>query len=226
MEVAERLMDNILGVADIGHSLNHIHEIGGIRKMLHWIIHGPPQLIPNEVKDTKAFFIRCHPIEKIWSKVPQSCDISNLRVDSGTKELIEIVVVRVKLVRLALNGCISAREHKGKLLGLVLVLIVHGGASFVLRTKTQEPRESHVVDGALLALSCPCDGVVMGIEVVRTMELSKDFFVPIVPKTHDVVEPNLLALVNHRVEHGIVKLLVILPINILHWHNGSHVLRS
>jgi hypothetical protein len=29
------------------------------------------------------------------------------------------------------------------------------------------------------------------------MELSKDFFVPIVPKTHDVVEPNLLALVNH-----------------------------
>jgi hypothetical protein len=27
--------------------------------------------------------------------------------------------------------------------------------------------------------------------------LSKDFFVPIVPKTHDVVEPNLLALVNH-----------------------------
>jgi hypothetical protein len=37
----------------------------------------------------------------------------------------------------------------------------------------------------------------MGIEVVRTMELSKDFFVPIVPKTHDVVEANLLALVNH-----------------------------
>jgi hypothetical protein len=48
-----------------------------------------------------------------------------------------------------------------------------------------------------LALSCPCDGVVMGIEVVRTMELSKDFFVPILPKTHDVVEPDLLALVNH-----------------------------
>jgi hypothetical protein len=35
---------------------------------------------------------------------------------------------------------------------------VHGGASFVLRTKTQEPRESHVVDGELLSLSCPCDG--------------------------------------------------------------------
>jgi hypothetical protein len=30
-EVAKRLMDNILGIADIGHSLNHIHEIGGIR---------------------------------------------------------------------------------------------------------------------------------------------------------------------------------------------------
>jgi hypothetical protein len=94
-EVAKRLMDNILGVADIGHSLNHIHEIGGIRKMLHGIIHGPPQLIPNEVKDTKAFFIRCHPIEKVGSKVSQSRNISDLRIKSGTKELIEIVVVGV-----------------------------------------------------------------------------------------------------------------------------------
>jgi hypothetical protein len=63
--------------------------------MLHGIIHGPPQLIPNEVKDTKAFFIRCHPIEKIWSIVSQSRNISNLRINSGMKELIEIVVVVV-----------------------------------------------------------------------------------------------------------------------------------
>jgi hypothetical protein len=118
--------------------------------------------------------------------------------------LIEIVVVGVKLVRLALNGQISARKHKGELLGFVLVLIVHGGAPLILRAKTQEPREGHVINGALLTLSCPCDGVVMGIEVVRTMELSKNFFVPIVPKTHDVIEANFLALVNNRVEHGVV----------------------
>jgi hypothetical protein len=125
-EVAKRLMDNILGVADICHSLNHVHEIGSIRKMLHGIIHGPPQLIPNEVKDTKSFFIRCHPMEKTWSIISQSRNISNLRSNSGTKELIEIVVVGIKFVRLALNGQISARKHKGELLGLVLVLIVHG----------------------------------------------------------------------------------------------------
>jgi hypothetical protein len=190
-------MDNILGVADIGHSLNHIHEIGGIGKVLHWIIHGPPQLIPNEVEDTKTFFIRCHSIEKIGSKIPKSGHISNLRVDSGTEELIEIIVVRIELVRFALNGRISARKHEGELLGLVFVLIVHGGAPFILRTKTQEPREGHVVNCAFLALSCPCDGVVMGIEVVGAMELSKDFFVPIIPKAHDVVEPDLLTLVNH-----------------------------
>jgi hypothetical protein len=163
-------------------------------------------------------------MDKIWSIISQSCNISNLRVNSGTKELIEIVVVGVKLVRLALNGQISARKHKGELLGLVLVIIMHGGAPFVLRTKTQEPREGHVVNGALLTLSCPCDGVVMGIEVVRTMELSKDFFVPIVSKAHDVIEANLLALINDRVEYGVVKLFIVLPINVLHWHNGSHVL--
>jgi hypothetical protein len=44
----------------------------------------------------------------------------------------------------------------------------------------------------------------MGIEVVRAMELSKNFFVPIVSKAHDVIESNLLALVNNRVEHGVV----------------------
>jgi hypothetical protein len=56
-KVTKRLMDNILGIADICDSLNHIHEIGGIWKMLHRIIHGPSQLIPNEVKYTKSFFI-------------------------------------------------------------------------------------------------------------------------------------------------------------------------
>jgi hypothetical protein len=68
-EVTKRFMDNILGIADICNSLNHAHEIGGIWKMLHQIIHGPSQLIPNEVKYTKSFFIRCHSIEEIWSIV-------------------------------------------------------------------------------------------------------------------------------------------------------------
>jgi hypothetical protein len=165
--------------------------------MLHGIIHGPPQLIPNEVKDTKSFFIQCHPMEKIWSIITQSCNISYLRINSGTNELIEIVVVGIELVRLALNGQISAKKHKGELLGLVLVLIVHGRTSLILRAKTQKPREGHVINGALLTLSCPSDGVVMRIEVVRAMELSKNFFVPIVPKSHDVKEANFLALVNN-----------------------------
>jgi hypothetical protein len=47
----EGLMDNILGIADVCDSLNHVHEVGGIREILHWIVHSSPQLIPNEVKD-------------------------------------------------------------------------------------------------------------------------------------------------------------------------------
>jgi hypothetical protein len=36
------------------------------------------------------------------------------------------------------------------------------------------------------------------------MELSKNFLIPIVPKTHDVIETNFLAFVNDGVEHGVV----------------------
>jgi hypothetical protein len=118
--------------------------------------------------------------------------------------LIEIVVVRVELVRLALNSQISAGKHEGELFGPVLVLIVHGRAPLILRAKSQEPRESHVINSALVPLSCPSDGVVMRIEVVGAMELSKDFFIPIIHKSHDINEANFLALANDGVEHGVV----------------------
>jgi hypothetical protein len=60
-EVTKRLVE-IFWVADIGDSLNHIHKIWGIGEILHGIIHCPPQLIPNEIKDAKPLFIWCHPI--------------------------------------------------------------------------------------------------------------------------------------------------------------------
>jgi hypothetical protein len=75
-EVTKRLMHNILGIANIGDSLNHVHKIRGIREILHGIVHSSSQLIPNEVKYAKAFLIRCHPIKEIWSVVPQSGGIS------------------------------------------------------------------------------------------------------------------------------------------------------
>jgi hypothetical protein len=61
-EVTKWLMHNIFGIANIGDPLNHVHYVGGIGKILHGIIHGPPQLIPNEVKNAKTFLIRYHPI--------------------------------------------------------------------------------------------------------------------------------------------------------------------
>jgi hypothetical protein len=61
-EVTEWLMYNILGIANICDSLNHVHKIGGIGEILHVIIHGPSQLIPNEVENAKTFLIWCHPI--------------------------------------------------------------------------------------------------------------------------------------------------------------------
>jgi hypothetical protein len=42
----------------------------GHRGAIHGIVHHPPQLIPNEIKDTKPLFIRYHPIEEIRRKVP------------------------------------------------------------------------------------------------------------------------------------------------------------
>jgi hypothetical protein len=51
--------------------------------MLHWIIHGPPRLIPNEVEYEKALFLRWHTIKKIWSIVPKSDSISSFGINSG-----------------------------------------------------------------------------------------------------------------------------------------------
>jgi hypothetical protein len=101
---------------------------------------------------------------------------------------------------------------------------VDRGALFVLGPKSQKPREGHVVNGALVSFSGPCDGVIRWVIVVGAMELSKNCFVPIVPKTHDVIETNLLALLNHGVEQGVVEVLIVVPINVPHLHNGHHVL--
>jgi hypothetical protein len=125
-------MDNILWIADIGDSLNHVHEIRGIWEVLHWIIHGPPELIPNEVKYAKPLFVLCNPIEEIGSIVPQGRSISLLRINGGAEELIEIVVVGVELIRLALNSQVTTRKHVREVPRLVLVLIVDRSAVFIL----------------------------------------------------------------------------------------------
>jgi hypothetical protein len=138
--------------------------------------------------------------------------------------LVEIVVVGVELIRLALNSQVTARKHESELPRLVLVLVVDRGALFILRPKSQKPREGHVVNGTLVSLSGPCNGVVIWVIVVGAMEVSKNFLVPVVPKTHDVIETNLLALLNHGVEHSVVEVLIVLPINLPHLHNGHHVL--
>jgi hypothetical protein len=101
---------------------------------------------------------------------------------------------------------------------------VDRGAFFILGPKCQKPRESHVVNGAFVSLSGPCDGVVIWVLIVGTMELRKNLLVPIVPKAHDVIETNFLALLNDRIEHGVVEVLIVLPINVPHFHNGHYVL--
>jgi hypothetical protein len=138
--------------------------------------------------------------------------------------LVEVVVVWIELICLALYSQITARKHERELLGLVLVLIVHGSVPFILRTKSQEPRESHVIYGALVPLCCPCDCIAIRVVVVRAMELSKNLLVPIIPKPHEIIETKLLALLNHGVEHGVVEFFVVLLINILHLHYWSHVI--
>jgi hypothetical protein len=84
--------------------------------------------------------------------------------------------------------------------------------------------EKVIIYGALVPLGCPCDGIVIGVVIIRAMELGENFFVPIIPKPHEIIETNLLALLNHRVEHGVVEVLIVLPIDVPHLHNWSHVL--
>jgi hypothetical protein len=64
---------------------------------------------------------------------------------------------------------------------------MNGSAFFILRTKSQESRESHVVYGALVPLGCPCDGIVIGVVIIRAMELGENILIPIVPKPHEII---------------------------------------
>jgi hypothetical protein len=88
----------------------------------------------------------------------------------------------------------------------------------------QQPRESHIVNGELVPLGCPSDGVLMSIKVVGAMELSQNLLIPIIAKTHDIKEAHLFTLLNNLIEHRIVELLIVLPINVLHLHNRNFVL--
>jgi hypothetical protein len=101
--------------------------------------------------------------------------------------LVEVVVIWIELIRLALNSQVTAKKHEGELPRLVLGLIVNGGAIIILGSKSQEPREGHVIYGALVSLSCPNDGVVIRVIVIGAMKLSENFLVPIVPKPHDII---------------------------------------
>jgi hypothetical protein len=56
-KMMKQLMNNIFLVVDVGDSLNYVHKMSSIGKVLHGIVHCPPQLIPNEIKDAKPLFI-------------------------------------------------------------------------------------------------------------------------------------------------------------------------
>jgi hypothetical protein len=104
------------------------------------------------------------------------------------KELVEVVVVVwIELIRLALYSKVTARKHESGLPRLVLVLIMNGSVFFILRAKSEKPREGHVVYGALVPLGCPYDGVVIRVIVIGAMELSENLLVPIVPKPHEII---------------------------------------
>jgi hypothetical protein len=58
------------------------------------------------------------------------------------------------------------------------------------------------------------------------MELGEDLLVLIIAKAHDVTHSHLLALLNHKVEHSVVEVLIVFTINVPHLYNGHHVLSN
>ena len=58
--------------------------------------------------------------------------------------------------------------------------------------------------------------VVVGVEVVRGMELVEDLHIPIVLKAHEIPQPHLLASINDFVEDWILEICHVVPINPLH----------
>jgi hypothetical protein len=106
----------------------------------------------------------------------------------------------------------------------IMMLIVNRSALFILCAKPQQPRECHVDNGELVPLRCPSDGVLMSIKVIGAMDFSQYLLFLIVAKAHKIKQTHLLALLNDFIEHWVVELLIVLPINEPHLHNRNFVL--
>ncbi|KAG2535380.1 hypothetical protein PVAP13_9NG111073 [Panicum virgatum] len=63
----------------------------------------------------------------------------------------------------------------------------------IFGTKPKKPREGHIINAILYSLSGLIESEPVCIIVQRRVKLCKDFGVPIVPETHDVIKSKFLA---------------------------------
>lgn len=85
-------------------------------------------------------------------------------------------------------------------------------------------RECHIVNAIVSTHGCPMNRVRAVLIVIGNMKLTKNFSIPMVLETHELIKAELLAHVNCLLKCFVIILLIIWSVHIFHSSNESLVL--
>jgi hypothetical protein len=169
-----------------GHLTYHLEDLRGILTTFVCGHRAHNDLLPNEIKDTKVFFPRCHPHKNVLGNVGDIVVVTDLRGESVAEKLVQHPIdwlhpMSSAKLHLAIHGII----HKGHLIIKRYLTTMKLGTTEILLTKTKYLSKPFIGDGEGLALQKPMEGLCLTPDIEIGIELSNDLFIPIIVESHD-----------------------------------------
>jgi hypothetical protein len=173
------------GNVNSGHLTYHLEDPRGILTTLVCGHGGHNDLLPNEIKDTKVFFPRCHPHKNILGNVGDVVVVADLRSESVEEKLIQHFINRLHPMSCTkLHFAIHGVIHKSHLAIKRNLTTMKLGATEILLTKDKYLSKPFIGDGEGLALQKPMESLRLTLNLEICIELSDDLFNPIIVECH------------------------------------------
>ena len=96
-------MLNVYGEPDVGHLLNHMHDVGCIGKMLHRILSSIMYLVPNVPADGKFLKIITKALKHLLRIIIKESGVTSLLIQDLLQNVIEDIVVGLQKHSLSIS---------------------------------------------------------------------------------------------------------------------------
>ena len=96
-------MLSVYGEPNVGHLLNHVHDVGGIGKMLHRILSSIMYLVPNVSTDGKFLKIISKSLKHLLRIITKESGITSLWIQDLSQNVIENIVVGLQIHSLSIS---------------------------------------------------------------------------------------------------------------------------